>query len=582
MIKELIAQVRSANNAYAKGIPYLTDKEYDVLWKKLYDIDPHCKDLYHTSYMEPKQSYEYHHLKPIYGTQKAFNIEDLMVFLMRFPQEDLIIQPKYDGIGAVLYRTDHSDTYKLIKQGDGKKGRDITHHLDKIIYQPFKTPTQEVELIIPNAQWKSEWGANQRNVVDGWMKRDKLDRSGIVVAARHDGLPAKIFSPPHEAENINNRLLKLYYEWKEAYPMDGVMLKVLNPTSKLKASHNGTVHLWSVAWKPPISTEETEILEIEWNVSRLGRVIPRIKYEPISLCGTMNQWVTGNNAKWLKDRLICVGDTIVIGKAGEIIPQFLKIKHKGRKNFFMPSHCPICDTLLVWEDTHLVCNGPECITKVSKSIAYFYSDKGMNLKSIGEAMITDLLHHEKLYELLFIRPWALLDPDTYDLYTLLDFIWGEARTSTYVKELDLIQSTRDPAHFVAALGYKNMAYKKAMQNWQILKETRNAKQCSAVFLLALDKWLKASTELKHFKFLPVPEAPRINYVITGTLSVDRKDIIAYLTKHDWQVGNTVTKATDIVILGELARDSTKLKRAKELDTIIITEDQIGDFIKREE
>ncbi len=579
MIKKLTSQLESANLAYAKGLPFLTDEEYDKLWATLYKIDPTSPALYHTGYDPTIQSYEYQHLKPIYGTQKAITTVDLKPFLARFANEALIISPKYDGVGATLYMTSTPGEYKLILFGDGTKGKDISQHLNKIESPPLKTSSRNVELIIPNHKWNPSLGKNPRNAVAGLVMRNTLDLHGVIKAQDHNSFPSKILSPPYDLERLNEHLLELYYEWKQIYPIDGIMLKVANEDTRLKAAHNGNHYNWSIAWKPPISTAETTVLDIEFNVSRSGRIIPKIQYTPIDLCGTTNQFVTANNVQWLREKLISIGDTLTIGKAGEIIPQILEVKHTSRENFYLPRVCPVCSTLLEQHNRDLICTGSECISKISKQITYFYSDKGMNLKGVGEAMIIELLNNQTLYDLLVLKPWALLDPVQHNITSLVESIWGTARYQNYLNELVNITSKKNPAHFVASLGYKNLAYKKSLQYWQLFKETRDPKKLPETFLIALNKWLAATTEIRSFKFLPLPEQPKIRYCITGKLSTPREDLIAYLTKYQWEFSNQVSGRTDLLILGDLKKESTKLSKAKEISITIISEDQINQYIK---
>ena len=109
---------------------------------------------------------------------------------------------------------------------------------------------------------------------------------------------------------MNNFLLDTYTEWGQIYPIDGLMIKVADEKQRLIAGTNGTTNNWSIAWKPPIQIKETTVIDIEWNVSRLGRVIPTVIYEPIELCGTTNNRVTANNAQWMKEKGITIGSII--------------------------------------------------------------------------------------------------------------------------------------------------------------------------------------------------------------------------------------------------------------------------------
>lgn len=574
-ISQLELDIISANQAYANGTPYLTDNEYHSLWQQLYNIDPTNKFLYHTSYDPTIQSYEFKHIKPIYGTQKAFNIDDLKPFLTRFKGQELLIEPKYDGVGAVIYRT--QDSYRLVLQGDGTKGKDITHHLDKIIFNQTDESYSEVELIIPYYKWTPTWGANPRNVVAGWLNRDELEHHDIIMAIPHHGsYPYGVITNYKDLTELNERLLFYHFEWSQDFPIDGLMIKVKDEKERLKASHNGSYNLWSIAWKPPIQTKETKVVNIQYNVSRSGRIIPKVEYEPIELCGTTNTFVTANNCAWIKEKNIHIGSKITIGKAGEIIPKIISIEPSNQE-IELPTLCPICKTLLTWHGRDLICTGEYCIAKLSKQIAYFYSDKGMDLKSIGEAMITELLYTDSCYQTLIKKPWALLDPDEYGILGSIHTTWGEAKTNRYLDELDNINNKKNPAHFVASLGYKNLAYKKSLAQWQQFASTHSITGLMKVFIMAINKWLEATGELNTFKFTTLPTQGK-TYCITGTLSANRNDIIDYLTQYNLTFVNQVSRKISFLLLGDLKNESTKLNKAKELGVPIINEHQIKDYI----
>ena len=322
--EQLEKEINDANVAYSAGIPFITDYEYDQLWQQLYALDPLNSLLYHTAKSTYVGGNLITHKYPIYGTNKAFNTEDLKPFLMRFGDQVLSVEPKYDGCAAVITKV--KTGWMLTLEGDGKSGRDITQLLPFVNCSFRLRHFQAVEILIPWDEWSPAYGANPRNVVAGWLAR------------KHESPPIKMTAIPHNFGNLkehynytgnmdsfNEFLLKLYSDWSQIYPIDGLMLKPVDEQTRLIAGNNGTSNNWSIAWKPPIQTAETTVIDIEWNVSRLGRIIPTVVYEPIKLCGTINNRVTGNNAKWILDKEIMIGSKIVVGKAGEIIPKIIEV-----------------------------------------------------------------------------------------------------------------------------------------------------------------------------------------------------------------------------------------------------------------
>jgi DNA ligase (NAD+) len=325
---ELIKKIQEANTAYSAGIPFMTDAEYDLLWQELYKLEPDNPLLYHTARNTSIVAGAITHRYPVYGTSKAFNTEDLKPFLMRHGSRQLVIEPKYDGCAAVLELT--SSGWQLALEGDGIRGADITHLLP-YIHCPFEARHfQAVEILIPWKYWNPSYGKNPRNVVSGWTNPTrKTAPPGEMVAVPHNFGPVQEFYDyDGDLDKLNELLLHLHTQWKEVYPIDGLMIKVADEKARLIIGQDGPRNAWSIAWKPPIQTKLTKVINIEWNVSRLGRVIPTIIYEPIDLCGTTNSRVTGNNARWIIDNQIRIGSILLIGKAGEIIPKVLKVINK--------------------------------------------------------------------------------------------------------------------------------------------------------------------------------------------------------------------------------------------------------------
>lgn len=580
--KQLAREIERANRAYANGMPYLTDSEYDILWKKLWQINPSHSALYHTTRSMDVGEGKLKHLRPIYGLQKAMDISDLKVFYQRHKDKSWIIQPKYDGVAATVYH--NPDGLKLVLSGDGFIGSDISHHLTAInfveseLFTSFK-PVENCELLIRWNNWNPEFGANPRNVVAGMINSHQIDKLGLIEAIPHDS--RNLLEIKHPADmnlaELEETFLKLYYEASKIFPMDGLVIKLASEKDRLASAHNGTYYNWAIAWKPPIQTAETTVVDIEWNVSRNGRIIPTVVYEPIELCGTTNQRVTGNNARWLAEKQIEIGSKITVGKAGEIIPKILSA-NTDKYECELPFICPYCTSILKWEGVHLVCTSDNCLPQVVKRIAYFYSDKGMDLKGIGEAMIEELLTKGvNAKEILTAHPYALLAPADYMILHDMITIWGPTRVDNFYSELEKIRERKNIAHFVAGLGYKNLAYKTCYSiARQILGvETKENHSDEKVSLFM--KGLKICQDFKQnadFKFMAIPANAQIQYCITGNLSQHRSEIIEYLSAKDWHFVNNVSKNTKYLILGDLQKESTKLHKAIQLGIKIISEDEL--------
>jgi len=573
----LIDKLISANAAYSKGLPFMTDTEYDKLWQEIHTIDPTESSLYHTGY-DPTLPYnKLKHKHQIFGTQKAFNIEDLKPFFQRFGDEPLWIEPKYDGCAAVFYAGEVKD--KLILEGDGIMGADVSHHLPYIAC-PYTIPQHmcSVELLIHKDAWKESYGANPRNTVAGWLNsKDITSHNNIISAISHHHGPLK---EPYIYDGDYDKLLELLLQchqaWSKLYPIDGLMLKPQSEKRRIVAGNNGTVSNWSIAWKPPIQTAEARVTGVEWNVSRNGRVIPTVVYEPVELCGTINTRATGNNAEWINTKGIGKGSTIIIGKAGEIIPKILSTKGTWYEDS-IPIYCPVCHEILKSMGKDLICQGSNCIAQLISSLSYFYSDKGMDVKSLGAARISELLYDEELRVLLSEKPWALLDPEYYVITEKIKKIIGIKLTAQYINSLFDIHEHKSPIHFIAALGLPKLAYRTAtkLYNWvkynKVLKSV--SREAIKSFGLGYSKFLSAEVEMTHFKFASVTPPADITYCITGKLSTTRNEFVNLLAAKGWQFVNQVSKSTNYLIIGD-SPGRTKTTAAKQYEIVTLTEEEI--------
>jgi len=582
--EQLIKEISQANMAYASGIPFMTDSEYDLLWQQLYAIDPHNNILYHTAQGRAALTGKTWHKHPIYGTNKAFNMLDLKPFLTRFGSYKLRIEPKYDGCAAVITLTDTGVNITL--EGDGRCGRDITHLMPYITFPFHLRHFQAVEILILLSEWNPDYGANPRNVVAGWLDRKYDKPSALMTAIPHNhGNLFEEYNYSGSLEAMGDFLLETYNKWSKIYPMDGLMIKVADEKVRLVAGNNGQTNNWSIAWKPPIQVKETKVTNIEWNISRLGRAVPTVIYEPIELCGTTNNRVTGNNAQWIKDRKIMPDSTILVGKAGEIIPKILVVQNdipnEYRRNF-LPTNCPKCNNILQWEGVHLVCNGAKCIAKSIVSIAYFYSQKGIKIDGVGEGIIEKLLQNEKCYSVLSTKPWALLDPLSYDLVPDIINTIGVTIYSNIAEQVFSMNNQCTMAHFVAGLGLPGLAYKSSLRLCQYLKTgqinihiTDNAKRS---FITAATIYTEAIKEMKNFSFAQLPSEAKAIYCITGSLSQSRETMIEILNGYGYEFSSGVTRETNYLIVGD-DPGRTKIEKATRYNIPQITEEQLFNLLR---
>lgn len=577
---DLEKAIREHNIAYSAGMPFITDQEYDILWQELYAIDPKNPLLYHTAQAYNQVHGKSWHKHQIFGTNKAFSMEDLNPFLMRFGDQLLTIEPKYDGCAAVI--TMEKSGLQITLEGDGKSGSDVTHLMPFMNF-PFQLRNfQAVEILIPMVEWNPDYGKNPRNTVAGWLARKHEAPAAMMTAVPHNfGGLYQDYRYDGDLDSLGELLIELHARWSKVYPIDGLMIKVKDEKSRMIAGNNGTTSSWSIAWKPPIQIKATTVTDIEWNVSRLGRVIPTVIYEPIDLCGTINSRVTGNNAKWLADKNILIESKITVGKAGEIIPKIIDVENSNN-DLALPQSCPTCGDFLSWDGVHLVCNGINCIAQKIVSIAYFYSTKGIKVDGIGEAMIEKLLNNSKCYSVLAEKPWALLDMYSYNIMADVIAVLGETIFSNILTAVNEVNETKNMSHFIAGLGMQGLAYKSSLKLCQYIKTGKLTSNVPAKardsFPKAAMIYQKAAKEMEVFKFASIPNPAKAKYCITGSLSMSRDAIIEFLDGYSFGFSATVTMDTNYLIVGDDA-GKTKINKAIKYDIPQITEEQLMSIIK---
>ncbi len=610
--QELEQAVREANIAYSSSIPFITDVEYDLLWQQLFAIDPDNALLYHTAQDRAALTGLTWHKQQIFGTNKAFNMPDLKPFLTRFGSHPLSIEPKYDGCAAVITHTKKGIAITL--EGNGKCGKDISH-LMPYIKMPFALRNfQAVEIVIPMNEWDADYGKNPRNTVAGWLSRKYDAPAAMMTAIPHNfGELRYAYQYNGDLEEMSEKLLLIYDQWAMQYPIDGLMIKVADEKLRLVAGDNGMTNNWSIAWKPPIQVKETTVVDIEWNVSRLGRVIPTVIYELIDLCGTINSRVTANNAEWLAARAIRIGSIITVGKAGEIIPKIISVKtgentlqddqnnppmdvsavsgtntpiatnnaYNGNDPILI-TNCPTCGEPLQINGVHLVCNGDNCIAKKIVSIAYFYSNKGIKIDGIGEQTIEKLLANERCYKVLSEKPWALLDMLSYKIIDEVLVILGPVIVTALLSQVEKCNSTKHMAHFIAGLGLPKVAFKTSLRLCQYLKTGKLSihvhQKAMQSFSQGVLIFSEAKEELRNFSFLKLPNAAKAIYCITGSLSQARDEMIEWMALQGYEFSTGVTRETNYLIIGD-SPGKTKVDKAIKYDIPQITELQLTNLLK---
>ncbi|HEM5490644.1 TPA: NAD-dependent DNA ligase LigA [Streptococcus suis] len=444
-ISELVDLLNKyADEYYRSDKPSVSDAEYDKLYRELVELETAHPDLVlpnsptHRVGGKILDGFEkYSHVYPLFSLQDAFTREELEAFDQRvrkeFPQATYICELKIDGLSISL-------TYEAgnlvvgATRGDGSVGENITENLKRVADIPLTLPqavdiTVRGECYMPKAsfdrvnQQRQEAGeaefANPRNAAAGTLRQ--LDTG--VVAQR--GLATFLYqeASPSEATSQSQVLKKLDslgfvtnhdYQLADSmddvwafiekmaerreelpYEIDGIVIKVNDLAIQEELGFTVKAPRWAVAYKFPAEEKEAQILSVDWTVGRTGVVTPTANLSPVQLAGTTVSRATLHNVDYIAEKDIRIGDTVIVYKAGDIIPAVLKVVDKYRSEqevMPVPSHCPSCQSdLQHYEDeVALRCINPICPSQLMSKLEHFASRDAMNIAGLGSSIVEKL------------------------------------------------------------------------------------------------------------------------------------------------------------------------------------------------
>ena len=444
-MNELVALLnRYATEYYTSDNPSVSDSEYDRLYRELVELEAAYPDQVladsptHRVGGKVLDGFEkYSHQYPLYSLQDAFSREELEAFDARvrkeLPQPTYICELKIDGLSISL-------TYEKgilvagATRGDGSIGENITENLKRVKDIPLTLPkpltiTVRGECYMPKAsfdavnQLRQENGeaefANPRNAAAGTLRQ--LDTA--VVAKRN--LATFLYqeaNPTTEAtqEDVLEKLSQLGFSVNEKrvlastidqvwdfiekigqerdslpYEIDGIVIKVNDLAVQEELGFTVKAPKWAIAYKFPAEEKEAQLLSVDWTVGRTGVVTPTANLTPVQLAGTTVSRATLHNVDYIREKDIRKDDTVIVYKAGDIIPAVLRVvegKRVSDEHLDVPSKCPSCQSdLLHFEDeVALRCINPLCPAQIMEGLAHFASRDAMNISGLGPAVVEKL------------------------------------------------------------------------------------------------------------------------------------------------------------------------------------------------
>ena len=435
---------RYAHEYYTKDTPSVSDSEYDQLYRELISLE----EKYPNDILPDSPTHrvggkvldgfeKYQHQYPLYSLQDAFSRTELEAFDERvrkeFPGAIYLCELKIDGLSISL-SYENGILVAGATRGDGSIGENITENLKRVKDIPLTLPqpltmTVRGECYMPKAsfdevnRFRQENGeaefANPRNAAAGTLRQ--LDTA--VVAKRN--LSTFLYqeaSPTTEVsqESVLKKLSKLRFAVNDnrvlasnidqvwnfiekisrernqlPYEIDGIVIKVNSLAAQEELGFTVKAPKWAIAYKFPAEEKEAKLLSVDWTVGRTGVVTPTANLTPVQLAGTTVSRATLHNVDYIQEKDIRKDDTVIVYKAGDIIPAVLRVvetKRVSEEKLAVPKYCPSCESeLLHFEDeVALRCINPLCPAQIREGLIHFASRDAMNITGLGPAVVEKL------------------------------------------------------------------------------------------------------------------------------------------------------------------------------------------------
>ena len=651
-IIELTARLTEANyRYYVLDDPTMPDFEYDRLLRELDELEAVHPDLADAHSPTKRvggealsQFEKVTHPVPLMSLQDVFSMEELNEFLEKTQaageKVEFSVEPKVDGLSVALEYVD-GRFLRGATRGDGNVGEDVTENLKTIRAIPMSIENAPPRLIdrgevfMPkksfeklNARQEAEGKplfANPRNAAAGSLRQ--LDPK---VAAKR-GLDIYIFniqlaegvefsSHSESLEYLKNLHFKVIphkkldsisaidaeveaiNENREKLPcdIDGAVIKVDNLSQRERLGATAKFPRWAAAYKYPPEIKPTVVEDILVQVGRTGVLTPKAVVRPVRLAGTTVTNATLHNQDFISQRDIRIGDTVLIRKAGEIIPEILEVdiskRPEGTAPYHLPENCPVCGAKVEQDEdgAFLRCTGAECPAQLSRNIAHFVSRDAMDIEGLGSAIVEGL-----------IEKGLITSPADIYYLTLEDVksLWKSGSTAAK-KLLAAIESSKeqDVSRLIYALGIRQVGAKtgKVLASTfgsmdalmaASLEELTAVPDVGGVTAANIRDWFsqeqsrhmverlrQAGVNFESKRVITDARFAGKTFVLTGALSkFTREEATEKIELLGGKASGSVSKKTSFVVVGENA--GSKERKARELGIPILSEDEFLDMIK---
>lgn len=642
---------------YTLDKPTVTDYEYDMMYRELENIEKA-----HPDWITPDSPTQrvgskisggfakYTHDRPMLSLGDVFNDDELREFDQRvrgdLGGEDLeyVVELKIDGL-AVNLIYEQGQFVRGVTRGDGRVGEDITNNVRTIrtipLHIPSDSPHVEIrgEVYMPIASFEAlnaqrrddelESFANPRNAAAGSLRQ--LDpritaQRKLAFFAYALGGTVGIEIPSQEAllqdlkdfhfqvnpeyrkfTNIEN-VITFIHSWDDRrdtlpYATDGMVVKVNSFTQQQRLGNTVKIPRWAIAYKFPPEQAKTKVLGISVSLGRTGVLTPAADLQPVRLAGTTVKRATLHNEGYIKEKDIRIGDTVIIQKAGEIIPEVVRslpnLRTGEEQVFAMPATCPSCGGPVVRKEGEAAtrCINPDCPAVIGEKIAHFVSRDAMNIDGLGDAIVQQLLAQHLIHDVADI--YGLTKEELVDLEG-----FGEKSADNLIKAIETSKSV-GLARVLFALGIRFVGAKAGRVLAECFGSIEAIMAASVDELTAIDDIGPRIAESiadyfrneKNRALVQKLQGYGVNMtaekrqlinttfdgevvVLTGKLQImTRKEAEQAVEDRGGKCTLSVTKKTTLVVVG--AEPGSKYEKARKLGTHIITEEEFVDWLKRE-
>ena len=661
--KKEIKELRKKLEYYAKlyydmDSPAISDYEYDMMMNKLKALEKEFPELISKDSLTQKVGghvkegfKEVTHEVPLQSLQDVFSFEELKEFDERVKKvalennEELkyVVETKIDGLSSAL-KYENGVLVQGATRGNGLVGEDVTENMKTIKHVPKELNekinitvrgevfigTKEFEKMNEEREILEEpLFANARNAAAGSLRQldskitasrpldififnvQKYDEktfdsenSHFVELSKLEKLGFNVVPVKTLCNNIDEAIeaIKKIGEDREklSYGIDGAVVKVDNLRLREILGTTYKVPKWAIAYKYPPEKKETKLIDIVCQVGRTGAITPTAILEPVKVAGSTISKTTLHNEDFIKEKGLKIGDTVVIQKQGDVIPEVVDVIKKKRngteKDFVMPTVCPVCGAPVVREEGEAVarCIGIECSAKILRNLAHFVSKEGMNIEGLGIKIL------EQLVDKGFVKNIA-------DIYTLtVDDVASLKKNGRKFAQnvIDAINRSKDNDLYqlITALGIRHIGVKSAKgltKKYNSIDKIANA----SLEELAMTPDVGLITAESIYEFFRQPQTIDLieklkeagvntlakisknkddrfygkTFVLTGSLeNYTRDEASSIIESFGGKVSGSVSKKTSYVLAGEEA--GSKLTKAQELGVTIISEQEFNQMI----